>query len=608
MTIHGLLANHTVYYRCGAKTLADAGYRVVMYDQRGHGLSQSSERGYTLEEMAEDLLDVMDALLIDQVDLIGYSYGGATAIQAALMAPERFKSLILIEPSGLMGAVLDQFTGDEDWVNRYLEDYTASTGVFISERERQQFTKRVNMLLQSGLLEALYQNRDFIVRADLSRITCPTLVLCGTESEAYQDSLLAAHRIPHARIERTKADHFLPTTQPNWVKHHLVTQIQYTNEIDQWVKPVPSSSDTRSELTEGEADEADEADEVDETDDTDEVSTNREHIAIQVRNLSMSYGSVQAVRGINLDVPDGAFFAFLGMNGAGKSTTIKCLTTLLRPTGGSARISGYVLGQENDAIRHNIGVVFQSALLDPRLSVKENLEVRTKLHRISRAKSNSRIDELITLLGMSSFAKRAYSQLSGGQKRRADIARALVHQPSVLFLDEPTAGLDPYGREQVWQAITDVRQHEGVTVFLTTHYMAETERADMVCIIDEGKIIIQGTPADLREKYSHSELSVRLRDEDAGLRLLARFFPYVKVPTSWTPGEVLRLPIESIEQFKHIVPYLWDLLDDLEFRHGSMDEVFLQLTGHHASTEAADERVRTRSRSKVSFKGKRGLA
>ncbi|MCL2482560.1 MAG: ABC transporter ATP-binding protein [Propionibacteriaceae bacterium] len=312
-------------------------------------------------------------------------------------------------------------------------------------------------------------------------------------------------------------------------------------------------------------------------------------MAIQIRDLRKSYGHVQAVKGISLDVPEGDFFAFLGVNGAGKSTTISCLTTLLRPTSGKARVAGHTLGKDDDAIRRTIGVVFQAALLDPRLSVRENLVLRARLHKIPRQRSAARIDELIGLLGMRTFMDRQYRHLSGGQKRRADIARALIHQPSILFLDEPTAGLDPYGREQVWKAITDVRNHEGMTVFLTTHYMEETERSDMVCVIDKGQIVVQGTPAQLRRQYSHSELSVRLIDEQEGMGRLLRLFPDGKLEVPLTPSEPWRLPVQSTDHVKWILPFLWDQVEDLEFRHGSMDDVFLEVTGHRGDDTDEEE-------------------
>ncbi len=309
--------------------------------------------------------------------------------------------------------------------------------------------------------------------------------------------------------------------------------------------------------------------------------------AVKVEGLTMSYGRVQAVKGISFAVEEGAFFAFLGANGAGKSTTINCLTTLLRPTGGEAVVAGHRLGHQDDAIRRSIGVVFQAALLDPRLTVAENLVLRARFHGLSPADSAGRIAELTELLEMGPFLKRQYRQLSGGQKRRADIARALIHRPSVLFLDEPTAGLDPRSREQVWQAISDVRRHEGMTVFLTTHYMEETERADMVCVIDLGRIVAQGTPARLRQRYARGEVSLYVDDVASVMRFLARVCPGEDITAPVLPGDPIRLAVASAGEAKRLLPYVWNRLTDFEFHHGSMDEVFLALTRHRGDEAVA---------------------
>ncbi|MGI8484799.1 MAG: ABC transporter ATP-binding protein [Thermomicrobiales bacterium] len=235
--------------------------------------------------------------------------------------------------------------------------------------------------------------------------------------------------------------------------------------------------------------------------------------AIRVDHLVKRYGSVTAVNDISFEVATGSLFAFLGANGAGKSTTINCLNTRLRADGGELEVSGHRAGKDDDAIRRTIGVVFQNALLDPLLTVRENLLVRGQFYGITKG-GKARVNELASLVNLTSFLDRRYGKLSGGQKRRADIARALIHAPSLLFLDEPTAGLDPASRETVWTAIANLRQESGLTVFLTTHYMEETERADNVCVIDTGKIVAQGTPTELRAKYAHDELSLTLQRPD----------------------------------------------------------------------------------------------
>ncbi|MDR2895722.1 MAG: ABC transporter ATP-binding protein [Propionibacteriaceae bacterium] len=299
---------------------------------------------------------------------------------------------------------------------------------------------------------------------------------------------------------------------------------------------------------------------------------------IEANELRVSYGSVRAVKDITFSVDEGAFFAFLGANGAGKSTTISCLTTLLRPTSGRIIVAGSELGRANDAIRRSIGVVFQSALLDPRLTVRENLELRARIHGLKAIDCQSRIEELSGLLAMSSFMDRQYRRLSGGQKRRADIARAMIHRPSLLFLDEPTAGLDPRSREQVWKAIADVRGHEGMTVFLTTHYMEETERADMVNVIERGQIIATGTPSHLRQKYSHGRLLLYVHNVPAVLSILNQSLPPGSVTAPRVPGDPIVASLQSTRQVKWVLPYVLEYIDDFEFKHGSMDDVFLALT------------------------------
>ena len=300
-------------------------------------------------------------------------------------------------------------------------------------------------------------------------------------------------------------------------------------------------------------------------------------MAISVRDFHKWYGRVEAVKGISFDVDDGAFFALLGVNGAGKSTTINCLTTLLRPTSGKIEVAGYTLGRDNDHIRDHIGVVFQSPLLDPLLTVKENLALRGRLHHMTPAKQNNRISELTDLLNLGSFVNRRYGRLSGGQKRRADIARALLHEPDVVFLDEPTSGLDPQSREQVWEAILDVREHAGMTVLLTTHYMEETERADAVCIIDQGEIIAEGTPAALRRRYSSSELTFRTSRPYLVRRRLHALHVDTTAPEP-SRADMLNVRVGSTREAKMILDVLWADIEDFEYRHGSMNDVFLNLT------------------------------
>ncbi|MDR0285225.1 MAG: alpha/beta fold hydrolase [Propionibacteriaceae bacterium] len=557
--VHGLFTNHTVFLGCGAKALADAGYRVVLYDLRGHGLSEVPETGgFSLTDLGVDLFGLMDALGIETADVVGYSLGAAIAVKSLLAWPERFRSLTVIEGFGLDPRHLDLVSADPAAIRASLTEYTRSTGIVVSERQAGQVEAIVNRLVAAGLPTDLSEDQDLFATADLPSIDKPVLLLYGEQSPYLVDGQLLANRIPGARLLVTRGDHQLPVTRRDWVRRQLVAFIGRLGA------GAPVVREPAGSLTESGAE-----------------------VAIRVQGLTMAYGRLQAVKGISFEVARGSFFAFLGVHGAGKSTTINCQTTLLRPTGGTAEVAGLTLGRHNGAIRHHIGVVFQGALLDPRLTVRENLRLRGRLHRLDRAGLEVRIAELVELLEMGSFANRQYRFLSGGQKRRADIARALIHRPDVLFLDEPTAGLDPHSREQVWNAIADVRNHEGMTVFLTTHYMAETERADMVCIIDEGSVIAQGTPAQLRADYSRSELSLRLKDEATGIPRLTDVCPDVELSPSRVPGEPLRVPIGSADEVKWLLPYLWDQIADFEYRHGSMDDVFLNLTGHRGGDAEA---------------------
>jgi len=293
-------------------------------------------------------------------------------------------------------------------------------------------------------------------------------------------------------------------------------------------------------------------------------------MSIEVVDLCRDYGARRAVHDLSLSVPAGSVFAFLGENGAGKSTTIGCITTTLAPTSGSITVNGYDVEHEPHNVRASIGAVFQSSLLDPLLSVRENLAVRAGFYGLDAREARRRIETLSDLVGLGSFLDRRYGPLSGGQKRRADIARALVHEPRVLFLDEPTAGLDPQSREKIWATIHELRASRGTTVFLTTHYMEETENADRVSVIDKGRIIAEGTPAQLRSQYSSSILTVRSEDQNGVVtECRAR-----GIDARVVGGDIV-IPLASSRAARELLSVL--PIDDFEFRHGTMDDVFLAL-------------------------------
>lgn len=282
---------------------------------------------------------------------------------------------------------------------------------------------------------------------------------------------------------------------------------------------------------------------------------------LKVRDLVKRYGDTVAVDGLSFDVSQGEIFAFLGENGAGKTTTISCLIGVDQPTSGEIELQGGQVDSEK------LGVVFQQSVLDPLLSAKENLETRGQLYP---GVGKQRVTQLIDQIGMEGFADRRYGVLSGGEKRRTDIARALLHSPDILFLDEPTAGLDPRSRRQVWDTINSLRNDVGLTVFLTTHYMEETELADSVLIIDRGKEVASGTPMELRARYTTTELTLRTNDPAQLGLALARFSPEVD-------GDRIRIKLENGLEAARLATELDGVLD-VEIRHGSMDDVFLAVT------------------------------
>ena len=300
-------------------------------------------------------------------------------------------------------------------------------------------------------------------------------------------------------------------------------------------------------------------------------------IAISVRGLTKKYGATTAVDDLSFEVQAGSVFAFLGINGAGKSTTISCLTTVLSFNAGDATVSGHNVRSEAGEVRKDIGVVFQDSVLDPLLTGRENLRTRAKFYSADAAANDARIKELSAMIGIDDFVDRRYGTYSGGQRRRVDIARALLHSPSILFLDEPTAGLDPGSRAMVWSTIRELRDRHGLTVFLTTHYMEETEEADRVCIIERGRIIADGTPAQLRARHSSSVLSITTADRPALLALAAAAGASLREEDD---GGVVRLVVDSAGTARRILTEHGDAVEDFEFRHGTMDDVFLALTGH----------------------------
>ncbi len=293
---------------------------------------------------------------------------------------------------------------------------------------------------------------------------------------------------------------------------------------------------------------------------------------IEVRNLTKNYKEHKAVDGISFDVEEGELFAFLGENGAGKSTTINMLCTVLQKTSGSAFIAGHELGREDDEIRKVNGIVFQNSVLDRKLTVKENLLTRGSYYGLSAKEVNKRIEPFKELFELGEIWNRRYEKLSGGQRRRVDIVRALINEPKILFLDEPTTGLDPKSRKMVWDHIDYLRRNLGMTIFLTTHYMEETRDSDHVVILDKGNIIAKGTPAELKSRYAHSKLvwyTAQSPDSENLISRISNEYAYDADHYNIVTDDDLT---EFIYQNKNHIR-------DYELIKGSMDDVFLTLTG-----------------------------
>lgn len=294
---------------------------------------------------------------------------------------------------------------------------------------------------------------------------------------------------------------------------------------------------------------------------------------IEVSGLSKAFGDVKAVSDISFSVRKGQLFAFLGPNGAGKSTTINILCTLLKPDSGSVEIDGRALGEEDAKIRESIGIVFQKSILDPLLTVRENLLVRGSLYGLSRKECGEMADDAMEAMGITDLADRRYKVLSGGQKRKADIARALVNKPRLIFLDEPTTGLDPNTRKHVWDLIQNLKK-SGVTVFLTTHYMEEAEGADMVVVVNDGRIVAEGTPFQLMEKHSSDVLTLVPEDMAAFDRILREDSVVFS-----RHGERFVIPIGRTLEAADLIQKYREHLVSLEVRAGTLDDAFINITG-----------------------------
>lgn len=291
---------------------------------------------------------------------------------------------------------------------------------------------------------------------------------------------------------------------------------------------------------------------------------------LDVKDLDKSFGDVHAVNSISFKVKKGELFAFLGVNGAGKSTTISIICGLLKKDKGTVLVDGSDIDHGLDKISKTLGVVFQSSALDKPMSVKDNLRSRAALYGIYGKEFKNRLDELATMLDFKKLLNRKVGKLSGGQKRKMDIARALIHKPKILILDEPTTGLDPQTRKIIWNVMDDLREKENMTIFLTTHYMEEASDADYVVILDRGQIVARGTPVELKNEYTGDFITLYGVAEEEVKKLN---LPYEKIQNSY------RIEVEDTSKATELILNNPSLFKDYEIQKGKMDDVFLSVTG-----------------------------
>jgi ABC-2 type transport system ATP-binding protein len=318
---------------------------------------------------------------------------------------------------------------------------------------------------------------------------------------------------------------------------------------------------------------------------------------IEVRNLVKKYGDFTAVKGISFNVEAGEIFGFLGPNGAGKTTTINILCVLLQPTFGTVSINGLDISKEPMKVKESIGLVFQDSSVDNLLTGRENLQVHGQLYRVPRDIIDKRITEVLNLVELSEWADKFVGTYSGGMKRRLEIARVLCHQPDVLFLDEPTLGLDPQTRARIWQYIVNLHQEHGVTIFLTTHYMDEAENCDRIAIIDHGEIVAMDTPARLKTLAGEDIIIMDTDNNEQAAKLIKKRFGI-------TAKQGLDgLQFEVAEGAKFIPRFISSFSEadehpqilSISLRRPTLDDVFLKMTGRAIRQESADARDQQRA-------------
>ena len=291
---------------------------------------------------------------------------------------------------------------------------------------------------------------------------------------------------------------------------------------------------------------------------------------LKITNVSKSFGKIKAVNNISFKVKKGEMFAYLGVNGAGKSTTISMICGTLKNDNGNIIVCGEDINKNSKYIKNKIGVVFQNSVLDQTLSVYDNLKYRASLYDITGNEFKKRFEELSKMFELNEIKNQKIKTLSGGQRRRVDIARAIIHEPEFLILDEPTTGLDPNTRKKLWNIIRNLREKNGMTVFLTTHYMEEAVDADFIIIIEKGKIITEGTPLDLKNKYAKDIINIYHIEEHDIMKLK---LPYTKIRDGF------KLEVEDTSVATDLIIKNKEIFKDYEIIKGKMDDVFLNATG-----------------------------
>ena len=317
--------------------------------------------------------------------------------------------------------------------------------------------------------------------------------------------------------------------------------------------------------------------------------------AVWTRGLAKNFGQVKAVRGIDFEVAPGEVFGFLGPNGAGKTTTIAMLCTLARPSGGEARVAGHDVMAERDEVRRNIGLVFQDPTLDGYLTAEENLRFHADLYGVPRALARERMADVLEMVGLWERRDSLVNTYSGGMRRRLEIARGLLHSPRVLFLDEPTIGLDPQTRSSIWTYIQELKAREEITIFLTTHYMDEAEYCDRIAIMDQGQIVVLDTPESLKASVGRDRVQIKTEDDDAAIAALQERFGIEAVIAE---GEVTFSVAEGEQFVPRLFAQLGVPITGVSVSRPSLDDVFMSYTGttiRDAEASATDQQRAMRS-------------